>query len=296
MREGGGTAAALGWALGGFVLLSLGDALAKTLAGALPGSAVAAIRYAIGLAGLVVAVALVHGRAGFVLPRPGLQFARGACVAIATFGFFMGIQAMPLADATAIQFTSPMLTALLSAMLLGERAPRAVWAATALAFAGVLLVLRPDAGRLGLASAWPLLSAIGMAGLMIANRKAAGLAPPLVMQLLIAAFAAPILVLLAAIGHASGDPAFHIPPPTANAVLRCAIVAVSATAAHLLIFLATTRASAAVVAPMTYVQLLVAVSLGWAVFGDAPDAATLGGAALIIAGGVYLWRNQRTAA
>ena len=86
------------------------------------------------------------------MPRPRLQLGRGAAVALATICFFMAVMAMPLADATAIQFTSPILTGILSALVLGERAPRAVWGATALAFAGVLVVLRPN--LLG-ARAWP---------------------------------------------------------------------------------------------------------------------------------------------
>jgi drug/metabolite transporter (DMT)-like permease len=59
---------------------------------------------------------------GLRLPRPWLQFGRGAAVALATICFFLGVMAMPLADATAIQFTSPILTAMLS----GPGAARAV--------------------------------------------------------------------------------------------------------------------------------------------------------------------------
>ncbi len=72
---------------------------------------------------------------------------------------------MPLADATAIQFTSPMLTGILSALVLGERAPQGgLGRDRALAFAGVLIVLRPNVLALGPAallaararrSAWP---------------------------------------------------------------------------------------------------------------------------------------------
>ena len=68
-----------------------------------------------------------------------------------------------------------------------------------------------------------------------------------------------------------------------------------ATFGHLLIYSATVRASAALVAPMTYVQLVVAMALGWAWFGNPPDLAMLGGAALIIAGGLWLWRSQKPA-
>src|SRR5690606_31101946 len=94
--------------------------------------------------------------------------------------------------------------------------------------------------------------------------------------------------------HSFGGPPFRIPPPDALTVAKCAGVAVFATLGHTLIFIAASRATAQVVAPMTYVQLLVAGALGWAWFGNAPDAATFGGAALIILGGLWLWRAQKT--
>jgi len=289
------TRPALVLALSGFVSLSLGDAVVKSMAGDWPGTGVSALRYCFGAIGLAAVVAGVHGRAGFRMPRPRLQFGRGAAVALATICFFMGVMAMPLADATAIQFTSPMLTGILSALVLGERAPKAVWGATAIAFAGVLIVLRPNVLALGPAAFWPLGAAFGMAWLMIFNRKAAGSAPALAMQLLLAMVAAPLLVAAAALLQATGAPQFRIPAPDAVVVLKCAAVAIFATFGHLLIYSATVRASAAVVAPMTYVQLVVAIGLGWAWFGHGPDLAMLGGAALIVAGGLWLWRSQKPA-
>ena len=286
--------AALLLAIAGFFLLSCGDAVVKSLAGAWPGSAVSALRYSFGALALAAIVAVSEGRRGFAVPRFGLQFGRGAAVSLATICFFMGVMALPLADATAIQFTSPMLTGILSALVLGERAPKAVWAATALAFAGVLIVLRPNALALGLPALYPLGAAFGMAWLMIFNRKSAGLASALAMQLLLALVAAPLLVIAAGLLHFSGESAFHIPAPSALIVGKCALVAIFATTGHLLIYSATMRASAAVVAPMTYAQLVVAIGLGWAWFGNAPDAAMLGGAALIIVGGLWLWRSQNS--
>lgn len=280
-------------AAAGFSILSVGDAIVKSMAGDWPAPAVSALRYAFGAIGLAAAVALHHGRAGFVLPRPWLQFGRGAAVALATICFFLGVMAMPLADATAILFTSPILTALLSALVLGERAPRAAWGAIALAFAGVLIVLRPNLAEVGAAAFYPIGAAVGMAWLMILNRKAAGDAPVLVMQLLLALFAAPLLIAAAALLALSGAPQFAIPWPSMDVVAKCLTVAFTATCGHLLIYSATIRASAALVAPMTYVQLLVAAGLGWAWFGDRPDATGFAGAALIVGGGLWLWRSQR---
>jgi len=284
-------ARALLLALAGFACLSIGDALVKTMAGQWPGTAIGALRYTAGAVGLGIALAVIRGRAGFVCPRPWLQFGRGFSVCVASMSFFMAVQAMPLASATAIQFTSPMLTALLSALFLKERAPAAVWIAIALAFAGVLIVLRPEVSTLGLAAVLPLLSALGLAVMMIFNRMAAGDAPLLEMQFLGAAMAAPLLLVVAGIGHVSGVPMLHVPVPDWTILLRCLGVAVTGTMSHFLIFMATTRASAAVIAPMVYVQLFVAAGFGWLWFDDVPDLPSMCGAALIVAGGLYLWRR-----
>ena len=277
----------------GFSILSVGDAVVKSMAGEWPAPAVSALRYSMGAAGLTVLVGLVHGRGGYVAPRPWLQIGRGAAVGVSTICFFLGVMAMPLADATAIQFTSPILTALLSGLVLGERVPRAAWLGIAVAFTGVLIVLRPNVMELGAAAFYPLGAAFGMAWLILLNRKAAGDAPALVMQFLLAAAAAPMLVAAAGLLSATGAQGFVIGWPSAEVVAKCAIVACTATTGHLLIYRATVRASAAAVSPMTYVQLIVATALGWAWFGDAPDLATYAGASLIIAGGLWLWRGQK---
>jgi drug/metabolite transporter (DMT)-like permease len=283
-------------ALAGFISLSCGDAIVKSMAGAWPGSAVSALRYAFGALGLLVYVAVRHGRAGFVLPRAGLQFGRGLAVSVATLCFFMGVMAMPLADATAIQFTSPILTALLAPLVLGEKTPKAVWLALVLAFSGVLVVLRPNVVALGIVALYPVGAAFGMSWLMMLNRKTAGDAPVAVMQFLLAAIAAPILIAAAWTLHSFGGPPFRISAPDLIVVAKCAAVAVFATTGHALIFTAVGKATAQVVAPRTYVQLLVAAGLGWAWFDHTPDAATFGGAALIILGGLWLWRAQKAPA
>jgi drug/metabolite transporter (DMT)-like permease len=285
--------AALAIALVGFATLSCGDAVVKSMAGQWPASGVSALRYSFGALGLAIVVAGRHGRPGFVLPRPWLQAGRGAAVAVATLCFFIGVMAMPLASATAIQFTSPIMTALLSPFVLREKPPRAVWAATLLAFAGVLVVLRPNLLALGPVALFPVGGAFGMSWLMMLNRKTAGDAPVLVMQFLLAAFAAPLLVLAAALLHLTGTPHFVLPPPSGIVVTKCLAVAFFATTGHSLIYIAVLRATAATVAPMTYVQLLMAGLLGWIFFGNSPDVPTVLGAALIVAGGLLLWRAQK---
>jgi drug/metabolite transporter (DMT)-like permease len=279
-------------AIGGFSLLSVGDAVVKSMAGEWPAPAVSALRYVFGALGLAAAVALRYGRAGFVFPRPWLQAGRGASVSLATICFFLGVMAMPLADATAIQFTSPIMTAIVAGVVLHERVPRAAWGAILLAFAGVLIVLRPNFMALGAAAFYPIWAALGMAFLITFNRKSAGDAPILVMQFVLALVAAPLLLAAASVLAFAGGPQFEIGRPSTEVILKCATVAFTASTGHLLIYWATVHAGAASVSPMTYVQLLVAAVLGWWWFGDVPDAAAFGGAALIIAGGLLLWRSQ----
>lgn len=278
------------YALAGFAVLSCGDAVIKTMAGQWSPVAVAALRFSIAALGLGMLLWRHEGLAGFRLARPGAQLWRGASLAVSTTVFFTSLFVLPLATATAIGFTSPMFTAILAAMLLGEPMRRATWIASLLAFAGVLVVLRPNLAEAGWWAVLPVGSAFMFALLIIGNRRVAGTASALAMQFWVAVFAAPILILAAPLFAATGVERFALGWPDWSVVARCAFVALTATCAHWLVYLGTTRAGAVSVAPMMYVQLLVASVIGWAWFGDRPDALTLLGAAIIVAAGLYLWR------
>lgn len=279
--------------LAGFTALSCGDAVIKSIAGEWPGSAVAALRYTIGAVGLAALLWWREGRSAFTVPMPKMQLLRGVSVAVATLCFFSAIFLMPLAEATAIVFTSPILTAILSALLLKERVSRATLIASAVAFLSVIAILRPNVALLGVAALLPLASAFCMSVMMMANREVAGSGSALQMQFLIAAIAAPVLLIAAAVGVVSGLPAFAIPVPDWTVVIRCAVVALTATCSHWLVYLATTKATAADIAPMTYIQLPTAMLLGILIFRDWPDAIALAGSAVIVGAGLYLWHDNR---
>lgn len=281
------------YALCGFALLSIGDAVIKSIAGAWPGTAVAALRYSIGAIGLGTLLFLKEGRQGFAMPLPKLQWLRGFSVAMATICFFSSIFLMPLADATAIGFTSPMITAIFSAIFLHERTHATKWIAIFVAFGGVLMIMRPNVMELGWVALLPLAAAMSMAFMIIGNRAVAGTGSPLLMQFLVASLAVPFILGAALIGHFSGVEALHVGVPDWTIIARCTLVAVTASFAHWLIYMATTRASAAEIAPMTYVQLLIAVGLGITLFGDWPDLTSLAGAGIIVASGLILWLGSR---
>lgn len=286
--------AGLLYALAGFSMLSVGDAIIKGMAGMWPPSAMAATRYVFAAIGLAAILRAREGRGAlWPMPRAGIQWVRGLSVGVATTAMFTAVWLMPLAEATTITFTQPMITAVLAALLLSERIRPVAIAATVAAFVGVVLVLRPNFTQIGIAALLPLLAAASMAILMIANRTMANVRSALAMQFYIALTASAVLVGFTIIGHLTGYPSTRMHWPEWHVIARCAFIAVSASLAHWLIYMGTVRAGAATVAPMAYGQLLVAALLGWLFFHETPDLLAALGAAIIIGSGLVLWSVSR---
>lgn len=283
-------------ALAGFALFTLGDTMTKTMTGQWSPIAIAATRFAMGAAVLGAFLLWREGLKAFVPHNWWLQAARGCSLAMGTIGFFTAIFLMPLSTAVAISFAAPALAALLSGPLLGEKLRPLTWPAIGIAFVGVLVILRPNLAEIGWAAILPLLTALGMSLLVISNRAAAGKGSALSMQFFLAAGTAAVLVIAALAGGASGIDLLRLYWPDWTVIARCAFVMVTGTTGHWLIYLGTTRAGAASIAPTTYVQLLTSSVLGWLVFDNVPDFMTLIGALVIMAAGLLLWWDGRTLA
>jgi drug/metabolite transporter (DMT)-like permease len=281
-------------AAAGFALLSCGDAVIKSMAGQWPAPAVAALRFALAIPLLALVVRWKDGATAFAVNKPWLQVGRGVALAASSALFFLSIFIMPLAEATAIVFVNPVITAIVSALLLKEPMHPRAWAASALALIGVALVLRPNLAELGPVALLPLIAACFFSMMMIFNRLAAGTGSPMALQWAMVSVAAPIMVIVATAGHFTGDASFMVGWPENSVILRCAIVAVSASVAHWLIFQGTMRATAADAAQSVYIQLPVALTIDALIFRHWPDAMALGGAALIITAGLSMWLHQRS--
>ena len=281
-------------AAAGFALLSCGDAVIKSMAGLWPVPAVAALRFTLALPLLAILVAAKDGPAAFAVEKPWLHLGRGVMLAGSSIAFFLSIFAMPLAEATAIVFVSPVITALASAVFLKEPLHPKAWLASVLALIGVAFVLRPNVAALGAVAFLPLVAALFFSAMIILNRMAAGTGKPMALQWVMVAVAAPVVLAGAVLGQFSGEPSLAIAWPDNSVILRCAIVAVSASIAHWLIFQGTMRATAADAAQAVYIQLPVALAIDALVFGHFPDIMALIGAALIICAGISMWLHQRT--
>ncbi|MEP3420321.1 MAG: DMT family transporter [Erythrobacter sp.] len=279
------------YAVTGFAILSVGDAVVKSMADLWPPYAVAAMRFSIGALVLSALLWRSEGAKAFVPQNWPLQIARGVCLSFASVSFFSAIYIMPLAEAMAIAFLSPILTQIFAGIFLGERVKPKVYVISVIALVGVVIILRPNLALLGWGAVLPLISAVFFAVLMVLNRASAGQGSALSMQVFVAAMCVPILVLVSVAAKMSGEPTLDFGWPQWDVVARCTLVALTASIAHWMAYIGTSRAGAAQVAPTIYVQMVIAVGMGWVFFDDVPDLYTVLGAGLIIAAGLYLWRD-----
>lgn len=285
--------AGLLFVLAGFSTLSIGDAIVKSMAGMWPATAMAGLRYVVGTAFLAALLARREGFSALALPRSGVQWVRGVAISCSAMGMFLAVWIMPLAEATTIAFTQPMITALLAMVLLREPSRPSTWISTLIAFVGVVIVLRPNFEEVGWGVLLPLVGATGMAVTIIANRASRSHASVLALQYYMSVTALIFLGTVTLAGHLSGVEGFHVGWPHWSVLAKCAFIGLSATLAQYLIFMGTVKAGPATVAPMTFGQLLMAVALGWTFFGEAPDPIAMLGAVIIVGAGLYLWYSSR---
>lgn len=272
-----------------------GDAIIKTMATDWPAASVAALRFSIGAVALAMLLFWREGKAGFQIRRPLLHFGRGLALAVGTITFFSAIYVMPLADAVAMAFVNPIFTALLSGWILNEKMRPATWIATFVAFGGVLIMLRPNVAEFGWVAILPLISALAMAVMLILNRMVSSQRSIFAAQFYISFWAALLLTIAAAIGHFTVPAMQVFAPPAWDVVARCALIALTATSCHFLLYIATMRTTAAAIAPLVYIQLIISSIISVYFFGDPLEPVALIGGFLILLSGLMLWQSERKA-
>lgn len=300
--RGGAVMASKGRPLAGIVLLvsslwvlSCLDASGKWLmAEGLPLLVVAWFRYIVHML-LVLALVLPLRGPGVlrsVLPRE--QVFRGAAMFLATLLFFTTLSYLPQAEATAINFLAPLIVLALAPWLLGEKPRLSRWVACAVAFAGVLVIIRPSGGLHPLGVMFGLLTACCIAGQFVATRRVAA-DDPLTSLIWSGLVGSVCLSLALPFILPAAMPALRALTPVEWALL--ASTGVSGAFGHLLQIGAYRNASASMLAPFVYLQIISAATVGWLFWGHFPDGLTWLGIAVICASGmtiaVYEWRRSR---
>ena len=293
-------------ATGAAISFSLNDVGVKFLSGDYALHQIILGRSIIGLIfTLFVFVPFAGGLSTLKTRRPLLHLARGLAVVCANLIFFAGLATLPLADAVAVFFVSPLIITGLSVIMLGEKVGPRRWGAVFVGLAGVLVVMRPGSATFTLPAIFPLLAAVFYALLHMATRRlgstdsAAAMAFYVQMTFLLVSITTGL-----AIGDGkfsgSGDPTIEfltrpwIWPHSGDLLLILGIGLASAMGGFL-VGMAYKLAEAATVAPFEYVAMPSSILWGVLVFGEWPDAVAWVGILMIIASGIFvIFRERQT--
>jgi drug/metabolite transporter (DMT)-like permease len=266
------------------IFLGTSDVTSKYLSATLPSIEITWIRFFV--FALIMSPAMLPGSPLFALRtgRVGLQFLRGAALLGSSLFFISGLRFLPIAEASATGFVSPLFVTALSIVFLGEKVGLRRWIATALGLMGVLIILRPGTSAFHAAAFFPLLSAFCWASTLIMTRMISGRD---------AAITTMTYSAIVGLGIMSVMVPFAWVTPTWHDILLGILVGVASTAGQWIVVLAFRYADASVLAPFSYTQLLWVSLLGFFIFGEVPDVWTITGAAFIVASGLYTAHRER---
>ncbi len=231
----------------------------------------------------VPTAALRAGRQAFPSSRRGLHVLRAAFLVAAMTLYYLAVARVPLATAVSAYFVGPIVAAVLSVLVLHERMTAPKTASLALGIAGALVILRPGAAvEPGVLLAFG--SGVCFAVYLVVSRTVAQTSRPL--QILAFQYLVGALLL-------TPQALTHLRAPRFEDLPLIAGMGLLSVFSHMLSIRAFQRAEASTLAPLVYLELIGATLIGLIVFGEAPGAATLTGAALIVAGGLLLLRPGR---
>ncbi|MGA7714928.1 MAG: DMT family transporter [Bradyrhizobium sp.] len=266
------------------IFLGTSDATSKYLSTTLPSIEIAWIRFLV--FALIMIPAMVPGSPFFALrtQRPMLQVTRGMALLGSSLLFISGLRFLPIAEASATSFVSPLFVTALSIFFLSEKVGLRRWLATAVGLLGVLIVLRPGTSAFHPAAFFPVVSAFAWACTLILTRKMSGQERTVVTMTYSSIVGFAVLCALVPVVWVT---------PTWHDILLGLIIGVASTAGQWIVVLAFRYADASVLAPFSYIQLLWVTLLGFVIFGEVPDVWTVVGAAFIVASGLYTAHRER---
>jgi drug/metabolite transporter (DMT)-like permease len=268
-----------------YLLFSCLDGSAKWLVGAMPVIMVVWLRF--------VTHALFAGIILFPLKGSALVRTEHLRWHLLRAGMFMAmtginfwaLQYLQLTVTASIFFSVPLMIALASASILGEKLDAGRWAAIVAGFAGVLIIIRPWGAEFHPAMLASVVNAIMYAAFLMMTRRLAAYDSPETIQYLPAVGAA---IGLAPFALAS----WESPSGWLEWTVAC-LLGVLGGVGHYLLALAHRYAPSSVIAPFLYQQVIYMALFGYLVFGDLPSPGLWLGAAIVIASGLYLFSRER---
>ncbi len=269
----------------GTVLLTSNDAITKWLLGSLHPGDVMAWRGLFSLPFVFLILRLEGGSLSSLRSNAPKRNLLRAILALATSVLvILSFQALPLADALAVIFVSPVMTTALSALVLKERVGWRRWIATFTGFLGAMIIVGPSFKEVGWVVLAPLGAAFFAALRDISTRSLSRIdgGPAILFW----------TMFIAMLGGFCSLPLMGATPVPAEAWLLLLAASAMLAASNRLTIAAFKFASGAIVAPLKYLALIWAVGIGYVVWGDLPNIQTCVGAAIVAGAGLYIWRRE----
>lgn len=266
---------------GGLLFVAV-TVLVRHLGSDLPAIEAAFIRYLIGF----VLVLPMIWRMQWRRIRPAvfrLYLLRGVVHGFAVMLWFFAMARIPLAEVTAIGFSTPVFTALGAILIFHEQVKRRRMMAILAGFVGTLIILRPGFQTIAAGSLAQLIAAFCFAGSFL-----------FVKQMTQREHSGDILVMLTIFCTLTLLPGaiYYWREPTLTEVSWLALVAVFATAGHYAITRAIAYAPLTVTQPLSFLQLVWAIIFGYWLFDEVPDTWVIVGALIIVAAISYLTHRE----
>ena len=251
----------------------------------------------------IVPVVLVYAWRGELMAAvrtesPLGQASRGALSIVGMFCNFGALARLPLIEANAISFTSPLISVALAALVLKERVRIYRWSAVTIGFLGVLVVLAPhlsgDELTIAMASAtsvagviYAVAGSVTNAGTMIQTRH---LTKSETTSSIVFYFS-----LICALAGLVTWP-FGWITPTSHELVALMCIGFLGGTGHIFLTESYRYASASMVAPFDYTSMIWALVLGYAMFGEMPTVMIVVGSAIIAGAGLFvIWREHQLA-
>lgn len=264
----------IAWMLLATVMLTANHAAIRGISGQIHPFEVTFFRNLVGL--VILLPVIIPGRFAVLRTRRiGGHFVRSLFNAGFMLTYFMGLSLVPIADATALGFTGPIIAVFLAGLILKEKHTAARLAGLALGFAGVLIVVRPGLQAPNLGVALVLASSFFYGLVMVTIRDLTRTESSLTITAYMSVFLVPITLL----------PALHvwIWPDMTQVLFLCGI-GIFATLGQIALSQASRHAELAAIMPLDFLRMVWASLIGVFLFDDTLQIAVIMGSVLIFAG------------
>ena len=231
---------------------------------------------------LLFSCALVHRDGGFSILRTNRMaehIGRGTLQFISMICIFVAYHLMPLADAVAVTFSSPLFLTLLSIPLLGERVGRHRWAAVIVGFVGVMIMVQPGPGTFSVGSLLALANAALGASVTIALRRMSLTERPAALVTYQALVATALSLLTLPFGWVT---------PTWQGAIGLGSIGLVSGFGQILWTQAFKMVPAAILAPFSYTSMIWSIAFGYLIWGDLPTPLLIVGACVVASSGLYI--------